>query len=324
MPDFESRSQLTGAVLVTGANGFIGSALCEHMLNQGFGVKAALRPDRRLNLSLAKVVIDAVDHRTDWADALRGIDTVIHLAGLTRSADGVAEDFRRVNVEGTLNLARQAALSGVRRFIFISSIKVNGESTTLQHAFSETDAPAPEDAYAQSKLEAERGLLALINRQCMEIVIIRPPLVYGQGVKGNFLSLMRWLDKELPLPFGAIDNKRTLVALDTLIDLVVTCIRHPEVANRVLMAGDGEDLSTTELLQKLAASIGKKARLLPVPALFLKVSLKLLGRHSLASRLFDSLRVDIGNTCKLLDWTPPLSVDEALRKTGSAYLRKQR
>lgn len=321
----EDRSKST--VLVTGANGFIGSELCAQLFGKGYRVRAAMRPARYLTLPLPKVTVAAVDRNTDWAGALVDVDTVIHLAGLTRVHNSrsrkALDEFHLVNVEGTMNLARQAAALGIRRFIFISSIKVHGECTSLTQAFSEMDEPAPEDAYAQSKLEAERGLLKLATGQSMEIVIIRPPLVYGAGVKGNLLSLMRCLDIGLPLPLGRIQNKRTLVALDTLVDLIMTCIWHPAAANRIILAGDSEDLSTSELLQRLAGALGKKARFLPVPAKMINGCLRLFGKRSLALRLFGSLRVDTSNTCNLLGWKPPVGVDEALRKTGLAYLRKK-
>lgn len=286
-----------------------------------------MRPGRYFALPLPKVTVAAVDRNTDWMDALADVDTVIHLAGLTRvrhsGSSKALEEFHRVNVEGTMSLARQAAALGIRRFIFISSIKVHGECTSLTQAFSEIDEPAPEDAYAQSKLEAERALLKLVTDQSMEIVIIRPPLVYGAGVKGNLLSLMRCLDIGLPLPLGRIQNKRTLVALDTLVDLIMTCIWHPAAANRIILAGDGEDMSTSELLQRLAGALGKKARLFPMPVNMMSACLRLFGKRSLAQRLFGSLRVSTSNTCSLLRWKPPVDVDEALRKTGLAYLRKK-
>jgi nucleoside-diphosphate-sugar epimerase len=235
------------------------------------------------------------------------------------SSDPLAE-FRKVNVEGTLNLARQAAEAGVRRFIFISSIKVNGEGTPLGSPYRADAQPQPADSYGISKMEAEQGLRALAAETGMEVVIIRPTLVYGPGVKANFLSMMRWLHKGVPLPFGAIHNQRSLVALDNLVDLIVTCIDHPAAANQTFLVSDGEDLSTTELLRRMATALGKPARLLPVPSWLLEAGASILGKKALSQRLCGSLQVDISKTRELLGWTPPLSVDAALRKTAAHFL----
>jgi UDP-glucose 4-epimerase len=231
--------------------------------------------------------------------------------------------FRKVNVEGTLNLARQAAAAGVRRFIFISSIKVNGEGTAPGMVYTAEDVPAPADPYGVSKMEAEQGLRELAAESAMDVVIIRPVLVYGPGVKANFLNMMLWLDKGIPLPFGAIDNSRSLVALDNLVDLILTCIEHPEAANQTFLVSDGEDLSTTALLNKMANALNKPARLIPVPSWILQSGAALLGRKGLSQRLCGSLRVDITKTRNLLGWTPPLSVDEALAITAKHFREHQ-
>lgn len=228
-------------------------------------------------------------------------------------ADPLSE-YRRVNVEGTLNLARQAAAAGIRRFIYISSIKVNGESTPLGKPFVSSTAPAPEDPYGLSKLEAERGLIELVARTGMEVVVIRPPLIYGPGVKGNFASMIKLVEKGLPLPLGAIHNKRSLVGIDNLVDLIIRCIDHPAAANQVFLAGDGEDISTTELLRGVGRAMGKPARLIPVPAGLLQFGATLLGRKAMAQRLLGSLQVDISKTRDLLDWKPPYTVEEGLRR----------
>jgi len=223
-------------------------------------------------------------------------------------------EYRRVNVDGTINLARQAAEAGVRRFIFISSIKVNGEQTSFGRPFTAEDIPVPVDAYGISKYEAERGLLKISADTGLEVVIIRPPLVYGPGVKGNFSSMMRVVKKGFPLPLGAIKNKRSLVALDNLVDLIITCINHPAAANQVFLAGDGEDLSTTELLRGVAKAAGVSSRLIPVPASVLMFMASLVGKKEMAQRLLGSLQVDISKACDLLGWTPLLSVEEGLRR----------
>jgi nucleoside-diphosphate-sugar epimerase len=223
-------------------------------------------------------------------------------------------EYRKVNVDGTLNLVRQAAEAGVRRFIFISTIKVNGEQTLLSKLFTAEDTPAPEDAYGISKMEAEQGLQALAAETGMEVVIIRPPLVYGPGAKGNFASMIKLIEKGLPLPLGAIHNKRSLVALDNLIDLIITCIDHPAAANQVFLAGDDEDLSTTELLQGVARAMGKPARLVPVPVGLLMFGATVVGKKAMAQRLLGSLQVDISKARNLLGWQPPLSVGEGLKR----------
>jgi nucleoside-diphosphate-sugar epimerase len=220
-------------------------------------------------------------------------------------------------------LAEAAAAAGVRRFIFISSIKVNGEATLPGAPYTAEAQPAPADPYGISKLEAEQGLRALAADTGLEVVIIRPPLVYGPGVKANFLSMMRWLHKGVPLPFGAIHNRRSLVALDNLVDLLVTCIDHPGAANQTFLVSDGEDLSTSELLRRMGFALGRPARLLPIPSRLLDVAAAMLGKTALAQRLCGSLQVDIGKTRELLNWSPPVGVDEALRKTAEHFLEHQ-
>jgi len=228
--------------------------------------------------------------------------------------DDPLAEYRKVNVEGTLNLARQAVAAGVRRFVFLSSIKVNGEATAPGNPFHADDVPSPEDAYGVSKLEAEQGLILLAAETDMEMVIIRPPLVYGPGVKGNFASMIKLIDKGVPLPLGAIYNKRSLVGIGNLVDLIIRCINYPAAANQVFLAGDGEDLSTTELLRAVGKAMGKSARLIPVPAGLLQFGATILGKRAMAQRLLGSLQVDISKTCELLDWKPPYRVEEGLRR----------
>ncbi len=235
-----------------------------------------------------------------------------------QAKDPLAE-FRAVNVAGTLNLARQAVSAGVKRFVFISSIKVNGEGTASGKPYTADDTPMPVDPYGISKLEAEQGLQALSQETGMEVVIIRPVLVYGPGVKANFRSMMSWLRKGIPLPLGATGNKRSLVAVDNLVDLIATCIDHPAAANQTFLVSDGEDLSTTQLLQRMGKALGRPARLLPVPASLLQAGAAMLGKRAIAQRLCGSLQVDIGKTRELLGWAPPVSVDDALRKTARAF-----
>ena len=305
-------------IIVTGATGFLGNRLHQNLTtHRYFSVTAAVR--RVTNLFGARLAnIGSFDASTNWSAALAEQQVVIHAAARAHImkdevADPLAE-YRKVNVEGTLNLARQAAVAGVKRFIFISSIKVNGEQTPLGKSFTAEDTPAPEDAYGISKWEAEQGLQQLAAETGMEVVIIRPPLVYGPSVKGNFASMIKLVEKGLPLPLGAIHNRRSLVALDNLVDLIISCIDHPAAANQVFLAGDGEDVSTTQLLRGVANAAGKPCRLLPVPAGLLQLGATALGKKAMAQRLLGSLQVDISKARELLGWTPPLSVEQGLKR----------
>ena len=226
--------------------------------------------------------------------------------------------FRAVNVDGTLNLARQAAAAGVKRFLFVSSVKVNGESTPPERAFTEADAPNPQDAYGQSKHEAEQGLRQLSADTGMEVVIIRPPLVYGPGVKANFATLMRAVQRGWPLPLGAVHNQRSLVGLDNLVDFIITCITHPQAANQTFLVSDGQDLSSTELVRGMAQAAGVPTRLLPVPVGALQVGASLLGKGDAVQRLCGNLQVDMSKARILLGWVPPVSVEEGLRRAMAA------
>lgn len=305
-------------LLLTGANGFLGSRLATALHSKpGVNLTAAVR--RRTEIPAAHIVeVQGLDANTDWSTTLAGQQVVIHVAARAHImkdevVDPLAE-YLRINADGTLNLARQAAAAGVRRFIFISSIKVNGEQTPLGKPFTAEDAAVPEDAYGISKLEAEQGLQQLASEIGMEVVIIRPPLVFGPGVKGNFAAVIKLVRGGFPLPLGSIHNQRSLVAVDNLVDLIITCIDHPAAANEVFLAGDGEDLSTTVLLQGIARAMGKPSRLIPVPASFLILVATLLGKKPVAQRLLGSLRVDISKARDLLGWEPPISVEEGLRR----------
>ena len=288
-------------VLVTGATGFVGRRLM-HVLD-----------GRAAALSMRS------DHAT-WPAALKDKQCVVHLAARVHlmheaAADPMSE-YRKVNVDQTLTLARLAHAASARRFVFISSVKVNGEKTEPGHPFRADDPPAPQDPYGVSKFEAEQGLRAIAQETGLEVVIIRPPLVYGPGVKANFASMVKWLQRGVPLPLGAIHNSRSLVALDNLVDLIITCIDHPAAAGHILMVSDGEDVSTTELLRRMAAALGRPARLIPVPQHVLEWGAKCLGRPQLAQRLFSSLQVDMGPTRLLLDWVPPMSSQAGLRQVA--------
>ncbi|MDX9682577.1 UDP-glucose 4-epimerase family protein [Pseudomonas protegens] len=314
---------MTASVLVTGATGFVGKALLARLVKSGITVVAAVRGSATVPAPASTMRIENLDGHTQWQDGLKDVDVVIHSAARVHVMNDTEADplaaFRRVNVEGTLNLAHQAAAAGVKRFIFISSIKVNGEETENGRRYLADDVPAPVDPYGVSKMEAEQGLRKLAKETSLEVVIIRPVLVYGPGVKANFLSMMRWLDKGVPLPFGSIDNRRSLVALDNLVDLIVTCMDHPAATNQTFLVSDGDDLSTTGLLSKMAQALGRNARLLPVPSKLLQLGATMLGKRSLSQRLCGSLQVDIEKTRTVLGWNPPLSTEEALALTARHY-----
>ena len=319
----------TGAsrrVLVTGANGFIGRALCVDLQTRGYRVSGAVRKDPGTSwpTDVPFLVMGNIDEHTDWSEALSGIDCVVHLAARVHfmqetDADPLKE-YRRANVTLTLNLARQAAASGVRRFVFISSIKVNGEKTPVGQPFLADDVPHPIDPYGISKLEAEQALGELASQTGMEVVILRPVLVYGPGVKANFYQMMRWVTNWKLMPFGALHNQRSLVALDNLVDCIAVCIRHLAAANQTFLVSDGEDLTVTALLQRTATALGKPSTLLPIPGFVLKLAGGLLDKESVVQRLCEPLQVDITKTRRQLDWSPPVTVDAALRKTARKFL----
>lgn len=307
-------------ILITGATGLIGSALVDVLLAlPGVTPRAAIRRDKHHLPEIVEVFrVGSLAAETDWGTALQGVDVVIHAAARTHvmneDADFPLAEFRKTNVFGTLSLARQADAAGVTRFVFISSVGVNGNRNNCP--FTEADVEAPVEPYAVSKKEAEEGLRQLADESGLEIVIIRPPLVYGPNAPGNFGRLIRIVDKGIPLPLGSVHNKRSFVALDNLVDLIVTCIDHPAAANQIFLAGDGEDLSTTELLQRMAKAMGKPARLIPVPTKALEFGAILLGKRDIVQRLCSSLQVDISKARDLLGWVPPISVDEGLRRAA--------
>src|SRR5690554_2679844 len=278
-------------VLLTGATGFVGKGLARQLGRmEGVSLACAVRRSGTPQCG-EEFAVGELQATTDWYAALAGRNVVVHAAArahiMRDETENSLAEYRRVNVDGTLNLARQAAEAGVSRFVFVSSIKVNGEETGEGMRFSADQLPAPEDAYGISKLEAEQALQALAEETGMEVVIIRPPLVYGPGVKGNFATMIKLVHKGLPLPLGAVHNKRSLVALDNLVDLIITCIDHPGAANQVFLAGDGKDLSTTELLRGIGQVMGKPARLLAVPTGLLMFGAGLLGKKDVAQRVLD-------------------------------------
>lgn len=314
-------------LLITGANGFVGSALRRQAVARDMVVRAAHRGPVSIQDDADTVSVGAIHAHTPWAEALQGVRTVLHTAARVHVMDDTATDpltaFRVTNTTGTLHLARQAASAGVRRFVFVSSVKVNGESTTAGHPFTAADTPAPQDPYGISKHEAEQGLRQIAVDTGMEVVIVRPPLVYGPGVKANFASLMRAVQRGLPLPLGAVTNNcRSLVALDNLVDLLLTCVDHPAAANQTFLVSDGEDLSTAALIRRMGQAMGKPARLLPVPTALLTLGAAALGKRDVAQRLLGNLQVDIGHTRTTLGWTPPIGIDEGLRRATAEMVQR--
>ncbi|PCI41341.1 MAG: UDP-glucose 4-epimerase [Proteobacteria bacterium] len=326
MPCIRADGLTNLSILVTGSTGFIGnsivSQLCER---EGIQVVAAVRKwSDFLPECVQQSIVGDLAEIGDYTEALHGMDVVIHAAARVHVMDDASSnplaEFRKVNVDGTLNLARQAAKAGVQRFIFLSSIGVNGNDTFKP--FVESDKPFPHDPYSIGKYEAELALIKLGKEKHMEVVIIRPPLVYARHAPGNFKTLIKWVQKGVPLPLGSVHNQRSLVALDNLVSFIVLCAQHPKAANEVFLISDGEDVSTTELLQKVAKAMGKKTWLIPVPVGLMTFVVKLLGKGDVANRLFGSLQVDSSKARELLGWKPVVTMDEQLKKTVSAYLKK--
>ena len=310
-------------ILVTGANGFVGRPLCEELLRRGYQVRAAVRSPGRLPAGMEAVPVGSIDGDTDWTGALQGVDTVIHLAARVHvmkdtAADPLAEYFK-VNLLGTANLAQQAAHAGVKRLVYVSSIKVNGEETRGQRSYTEQDIPAPQDPYGISKWQAELSLQHIAQETGLEIVIVRPPLVYGPGVKGNFISLLAAIDKGIPLPLAGARNARSLVYVGNLVDALIACANHPAAAGQTYLVSDGEDVSTATLAEKIAAALGRNCRSFYFPPGLLRAVAALLGRAGQIDRLFGSLRVSEQKIRGELGWQPPYSLEDGLRATADWY-----
>ena len=305
-------------LLVTGANGFVGRSLCSESVRRGHSTRGAVRTVTTGFDLCERVAVGAVDLDTNWSEALLGVDVVVHLAArvhvMKDNAASPLLEFRKTNVLGSLNLARQASAAGVRRFVFLSSVKVNGELTQRGQAYDESTMPAPRDAYGQSKQEAEAGLMEIGLDTGMEIVIVRPPLVYGPGVKANFAALIRAVRQGWPLPLASVRNQRSLVALDNLVDFILTCVTHPHAANQTFLVSDGHDLSTAELVRGVARAAQVSPRLFFVPVWVLRGGAALLGKEETMQRLCGNLQLDIAKARRLLGWTPLISVDEGLRR----------
>ena len=311
-------------ILLTGANGFVGQHLGVYLLKQGYDVVAAVRqPNTSINFTPARLVaVGDIDATTDWSTALNGVEVVIHLAARVHVMQEQAEDplatFRQVNTLGTLHLAQQAAEHGVKRFVYLSSIKVNGESTSA-HPFSEQNITTPEDPYARSKWEAEQQLLDLAAQTGLEVSIIRPPLVYGAGVGGNFQRLLSLVARGWPLPLANIHNRRSLVGVQNLCSLLEVCVHHPAAANEVFLVSDGEDISTPKLIRMLAVAMGKPCRLWPFATAMLAMASQLFGQRDAWERLAGSLQVDITKARQQLGWEPPFSLEQGLAETVAWY-----
>ncbi|MFN9451334.1 MAG: UDP-glucose 4-epimerase family protein [Rubrivivax sp.] len=313
-------------ILVTGASGFVGSALCRMLASRRFGeVLAVHRRQPSMESPRGVTPVFASDLDTLVA-SLTGVDVVVHLAARVHQMNDEAADpldaFRQVNTTASCRLAEAAGEAGVRRFIYLSSVKVNGEHTAPGKPFTAADTPSPQDPYGISKAEAESILMRLHKAGGPEMVIIRPPLVYGPGVKANFQSMMRWVHAGIPLPFGSVDNRRSLVAIENLCDLIGRCVDHPEAAGQTFMVSDGEDLSTSELLRRTGRALGRPARLLPIPTSWMRTTARAMGKQDLAQRLLGSLQVDISPARERLGWTPVVRVNDALKATAEFYLHQ--
>ena len=310
-------------ILVTGANGFVGRVVCETLTRAGHAVRAAVRADTQAGLECADLVaVGDIGAKTDWSRAMDGLDTVIHAAArahILHDSPGNAGLYTETNAGGTRGLIDAAQRSGVGRLVYISSIKVNGEATTAA-PFRAEDPPAPLDDYGRSKLAAEQLVLAAAAEGRLDGVIVRPPLVYGSGVRANFLRLMSWIWKGVPLPLGAVDNSRSLVSVWNLSDLVMRLATVKDPRARIFLASDDHDLSTPELVRRISTAMKKPARLIPVPVTLLQLAGRVVGKGAEVSRLCGSLQLDVADTRRQLDWTPPLSVDEGLARTARWYI----
>jgi nucleoside-diphosphate-sugar epimerase len=309
--------------LVTGANGFVGRQVCAELLRQGHSVRAAVRSANSTIENIEVVPVGTIDDKTDWINALRGVDVVIHLAARVHVMKDTVSDplaeFLKVNLYGTSNLAQQAARAGVKRLVYVSSVKVNGEQTIETQRFAESDGSNPQDPYAVSKWQAERALRRIALETGLEIVIVRPPLVYGPGVKGNFISLLAAIDKGIPLPLAGAKNARSLVYVGNLADALIACATHPAAAGQTYLVSDGEDVSTAMLVEKIAAALGRNSRSFYFPPVLLRAAAALLGRTAQLDRLFGSLRVSDNKLRGELGWQPPYTLEQGLRATADWY-----
>ncbi len=311
--------------MISGAGGFVGKALCAELLRRGQFVSAAVRSGNSLIENTEVIIVGAIDSETNWADALRDVDVVIHLAArvhvMRESATDPLAEFLQINLHGTSNLARQAACFGVKRLVFASSIKVNGEQTSATQAFTELDEPNPHDYYSISKWQAEQALWRIAQDTGLEIVVVRPPLVYGPGVKGNFAQMLAVVAKRIPLPLASVYNRRSLIYVENLVDVLIACATHPVAAGQTYLVSDGEDVSTPDLLRQLGDAMRYPAHLLPFPTSWLRIWGKLSGKSDQVERLLGSLQVDSGKIRRDLDWVPPYTLQQGLQTTAESYRR---
>ena len=307
-------------ILVTGASGFIGQSLCETLSKSGRSVLGAVRNLNSIliNKNIEYIPVGDIAFKKNWKDLLVDVDCIIHCAGrahiIKETTKIPIELYRLINVEATRELAKQAAEVGVKKFIFLSSIKVLGENTNARKPFTIFDKPNPIQDYAISKYEAEQTLLELSFKTGLEVTIIRPPLVYGSQSKGNLSRLIKLINSGIPIPFGAIKNNRSMIGIDNLADLIIRCAEHPDASGKTFLVSDGQDLSTPDLIKLIAMEMGRSVRLFPVPIPWLKFFSFFIGRQSDIGRLTGSLQVDTDYTKKLLDWTPLITVEEGIRR----------
>jgi nucleoside-diphosphate-sugar epimerase len=330
MEKVKKNSKYNELYLITGANGFIGRALCARMKANGWNIRGSVRSAKNSDDLLAVVdivQIESIGADTDWSDALAGVDTVVHLAArvhMMREALGDSlTEYRKVNTEGTLQLARMAADAGVKCFVFLSTVKVNGEITG-EVSFSESDTPKPEGYYAVSKWEAELALHRIAQETGLEIVILRLPLVYGPGVKANFLRLLDMVNKNIPLPLSMVNNKRSMIYIGNLVDAIIKCIEHPDAANQTFLVSDGQDVSTPDLIRMIAGAMGKKVRLFPCPVPLLKIIGKVAGKSDEMERLTGSLQIDTAKIRRELSWTPPFTMEQGIRMTADWFISNEK
>jgi nucleoside-diphosphate-sugar epimerase len=310
--------------LVTGSNGFVGRTLCQSLIERGYHVRAAVRAASTAPVGVEACIIHDIGPDTDWSDALESIDIILHLAARVHMMHENATDplvaFQAVNLHGTLNLARQAAEAGVRRFVYVSSIKVNGECTA-EKPFTEADASAPSDPYGVSKWQAEQALHEIGRETGMEIVIVRPPLVYGPGVKANFYSLMKLVSKRLPLPLGSIRNRRSMIYVENLADALMLCATHPAAAGQTYLVSDGEAVSTPQLVKEIATAMQRPERVFPFPLSAMRFVARMTGRSSAVDRLTQSLEIDSSKIRNELGWHPPYTRQQGLQVTADWFLQ---
>ena len=310
-------------ILVTGSTGFVGSRVVESARERNWEVISVVR--KQIKPLTNRFVVSSIDSSTDWSRAFDGVDCIVHCAARVHQMNESEQDalaaYRETNMFGTLNLAKQAADAGVKRFVFVSSIKVNGEFNDPNLPFEPNLNNTPQDPYGLSKYEAEVELAKLSKETGLEVVIIRPPLVYGPGVKANFLSMMRLIDKGIPLPFGAIKNQRSFVYLDNLSDLILVCCGHPSAPGHTFLVSDDHDVSTTQLMQTIAQAMGKSPLLIPIPMSWIQLGASVLKKQQIAQRVCGSLKVEIGSTKDILGWEPPVSFEQGIKRTVEAYLK---